>query len=590
MLLECIMKSRAITIIVIFVMLLSVPSIHAKEDGITNKSVDGCSCHGGGEGNAEVTLNLPEQYSSGQSYALTINVGGTGFSAGGFNLAVTQGTLSTTDSNTKIVSGQAVHSNSNSNNWEVVWMAPPQGSGLVTFTLAGLSADGNGQTSNDGWSTLSLDIPEGNLAPIISNVQILPVNPTSSDSLQLIYDYEDNEDDPDSSTIIWYKNGDLDSQGAVASAENLLGIDYSKTERGDIWSAEITPNDGVNSGVIIIEEVVILNSKPVVDNLSITPSGPSQNDDLKAGWDEYDEDGDALSSSIKWFKNDTHQTELDGLTTVSSSSTQENEEWFFSITLNDTIEEQITNSSKVILNLVNDIPTIENMKIQNIEPTTRSDLTAEWLFLDGDGDDQSSYEIRWYLDGMFQSQLNNQITVDSQFTSKGEIWNFEIRASDELEFSDWYQSPSLEINNSIPEVIGFITPINPTNGTNLILNFSTIDVDNDVLNINVEWIRNNSIFLTNYSDVTPYELRSNDTLIGESWFANIIVNDGESSFVFTTEPVTIFPEPISIEDIEDIEDFTTIAYLQSITYGIFTMVTFMLVQFLLSVKASRGSK
>jgi len=580
------MKSRGITIFVIFVMLLSVPSIHAKEDGITNKS-DGCSCHGGGEGNAEVTIDLPEEYSSGQSYSLTISVDGMGFSEGGFNLAVTHGALSTSDLNTKIVSGQAVHSNPDSNTWSIDWMAPPQGTGPVTFTLAGLSANGNGQKTSDGWGTLSLDVPEGNLAPIISNVQILPLNPTSSDSLQLSYDYEDNENDPDSSSIVWFKNGNLDSQGTISSTEDLLEIDYLNTERDDVWSIQITPNDGENTGVIITEEVVILNSKPVVDNLSITPSGPSQNDDLVAKWDEYDEDADTLTSSIRWFNNNTHQTDLDGLTTVSSSSTQEDEEWFFSITLNDTFEEQITNSSKVILNLVNDIPTIENMEIQNIEPTTLSNLTAEWLFLDGDGDDQSSYEIKWYLDGVHQSQLNDQMTIDSQFTSKEEMWNFEVRASDELEFSDWYQSLSVEINNSIPEITGFITPRNPTNGTNLILNITAIDVDNDTLNINVEWIRNNTIFVTNYSDVAPYELRSNDTLIGESWFANITVSDGESSMILTTESVTIFPEPILNEDIED---FTTVAYLQSITYGILTMVTFMLVQFLLSVKASRGSK
>ena len=77
------MKSKAITIFLIFVMLLSVPSINAKEDGIINKSVNGCSCHGGGEGNAEVTINLPEEYNSGQSYSLEISVISGGFSSGG---------------------------------------------------------------------------------------------------------------------------------------------------------------------------------------------------------------------------------------------------------------------------------------------------------------------------------------------------------------------------------------------------------------------------------------------------------------------------------------------------------------------------
>ncbi|MBJ23585.1 MAG: hypothetical protein CMB64_02830, partial [Euryarchaeota archaeon] len=128
------MKARAITIFLFFVMLLFVPSIDANEDGISNKSVKGCSCHNGGEGGAQISINLPEEYSSGQSYPIEIEVNGDGFTKGGFNLAATLGSLTTNDPNTKIISGEAVHSNANTNSWIVDWMAPPQGSGTVTFT------------------------------------------------------------------------------------------------------------------------------------------------------------------------------------------------------------------------------------------------------------------------------------------------------------------------------------------------------------------------------------------------------------------------------------------------------------------------
>ena len=166
------MKSRVITIFLILVMLLAVPTINANEDGIINKSVNGCTCHGGGEGNAEVVIDLPEEYSPGQTYALDITVTSGGFTSGGFNLATSAGSLSTNDPNTRIQSGQAVHSNANTNSWSVNWMAPPQGSGTVTFTLAGLASNGNGQKTNDGWATLSLEVLELDSAPEITNVQI----------------------------------------------------------------------------------------------------------------------------------------------------------------------------------------------------------------------------------------------------------------------------------------------------------------------------------------------------------------------------------------------------------------------------------
>ncbi len=579
------MKSKVIALICIFVLLLSVPSTHAKEDGIANKSVTGCTCHNGGEGGAQLTINLPEKYSAGQTYSLQINVtNGNGMeTSGGFNLKSTNGILSTTDPNAKMASGEIVHSNPNSRTWGVDWLAPMGGSGTVTFTLAALAADGNDGKSGDDWGTLSVDVSEENVPPTVSSVIISPSNPTSSDSLQLSYTYFDgNNDLEDGTTIVWKVDGVVDH-----NYDDMQLIDFAETTRGEEWSVEVTPSDGENIGVTESQQVTIINSKPIASNLSITPAGPSQFNDLTASWDEYDEDNDIISHTIKWFNNDTSQEELNGFTTVNSSFTEEHEEWHFSVTLNDTFEEQEVFSNKVNLNLINDIPTLENVHIGNVEATTLSDLTAEWDFLDGDGDEQNNFEIKWYLDEMHQSQLDNQLIANSQFTLKGETWYFEVRANDEFEFSEWYQSSGLIIGNSPPEVTAEINPNNPINSTNLMLNITTIDVDNDVLTIEVEWINNNSIFLTNYSDVAPLELRSNDTTVGEMWYANITVSDGDSSVNVTTEPIIIFPNPI-LDDNQNTEDFTTIAYVQSITYGILTMTIFMLLQFLLSVKANRG--
>ena len=36
------------------------------------------------------------------------------------------------------------------------------------------------------------------------------------------------------------------------------------------------------------------------------------------------------------------------------------------------------------------------IQIENIKPTTNSNLLANWIFLDGDGDEQSEFETKWY--------------------------------------------------------------------------------------------------------------------------------------------------------------------------------------------------
>ena len=585
------MKVKAFTILFALILLLSVPSIPAKEDGISNKSVSGCSCHNGGDGLAELSINLPNEYIAAQTYSFEINVTSQGLDGGGgFNLAASLGTLSTTDSNAKMISNEVVHSNSQSNSWVVNWFAPPKGSGIVTFTLAGLIADGNGQKSGDGWDILSIDVLEGNLAPVISNVELLPSNPTSSESLELSYDYFDNENDLDTSSIIWFKNGEIDFQGTASNPLDLMNVDYSETKRGDLWAVQILPSDGENTGTMITKEVTVINSKPVISNLTIVPSGPSQHDDITANWDEYDEDEDELSSTIRWFKNGLHQIELDGEITVNHTYTMENEEWYFSINSSDSFEFHVENSSTVILNMVNDVPSLENVRITNGKATTISDLVAEWDFLDGDGDDQSNYETRWYADNSLQVDLSNLKLIDSNFTSKNQSWHFEVRATDGVEFSEWYLSENLLINNSIPETTAQIIPLNPTNSSDLELNLTLSDLDGDILFVEVEWLRNGTMFEKYiYSENGPNGPTSNDTIAGEEWYANITVSDGESTIKFTTGSVTIFPEPLS-NDAIILENLAKETYVQSITYGILTMVTFMLLQLLMSIGATRGSK
>ena len=585
------MKVKAFTILFALILLLSVPSIPAKEDGISNKSVSGCSCHNGGDVLAELSINLPNEYIAEQAYSFEINVTSQGLDGGGgFNLAASLGTLSTTDSNAKMISNEVVHSNSQSNSWVVNWFAPPKDSGIVTFTLAGLIADGNGQKSGDGWDTVSIDVPEGNLAPVISNVELLPLDPTSSESLELSYDYFDNENDIDMSSIIWLKNGIIDLQGIASDSLNLMNVDYSETKRGDLWTVQILPSDGENTGTMITKEVTVINSKPVISNLTIVPSGPSQHDDITANWDEYDEDEDELSSTIRWYKNGLHQIELDGEVTVNHTYTKENEEWYFSINSSDSFEFHVENSSTVILNMVNDVPTLENVHIINEKPTTISDLVAEWDFLDGDGDEQSNYEIRWYADNSLQVDLSNLKLVDSNFTSKNQSWYFEVRATDEVEFSEWYLSENILINNSVPEIIARIIPFNPTNSSDLELNLTLSDVDDDILFVEVEWVRNSTMFKKYiYSDNDALGPTSNDTITGEEWYANITVSDGESTMKFTTDSVTIFPELLS-NNVIILENLAKETYVQSITYGILTMVTFMLLQLLMSIGATRGSK
>jgi hypothetical protein len=95
---------------------------------------------------------IPSSYQPGTTYPLTVSVSGSPGAGGGFDLSVTRGTLSTSDSNARIDNGEATNSNSVGRSWVVNWLAPSAGSGTAAFHVAGLAADGDGSSAGDAWN------------------------------------------------------------------------------------------------------------------------------------------------------------------------------------------------------------------------------------------------------------------------------------------------------------------------------------------------------------------------------------------------------------------------------------------------------
>ena len=88
---------RAVGSILIVALLLIVPAMQARENGIYNQS-SGCGCHSqSGQQQASVSISgLPSSYDANKLYQLTVSVsGGVQGSSGGFSLEVDHGTLST---------------------------------------------------------------------------------------------------------------------------------------------------------------------------------------------------------------------------------------------------------------------------------------------------------------------------------------------------------------------------------------------------------------------------------------------------------------------------------------------------------------
>jgi hypothetical protein len=166
-------KKTIVFLITAALILTATTMVDAKSGGIENKAVDGCgNCHGStASGSVLITLNgLDSTYTPSQTYALSLSVsGGAAGTQGGFNLEVSAGTLSTTDSDVTINSAQdqATHNNDLQRSWTLSWTAPGTGTGTVNFNVAAVTANGNNQKdSGDLWNTYSTSVPE---APSVDN-------------------------------------------------------------------------------------------------------------------------------------------------------------------------------------------------------------------------------------------------------------------------------------------------------------------------------------------------------------------------------------------------------------------------------------
>ena len=164
---------RLLALLLGCVILVTVVEVNARSVGVSGYSQIGADCHSASpDPTVTVTMTgVPPSYTPLSNHVLQVTVtGGPATTAGGFDLSVTAGTLTTTDANARIRNGEATNSNGNVRSWQVNWQAPAAGTGAVTFYVAGLASNDNGGTSGDGWNTAVYTSNEasGNQRPVIS--------------------------------------------------------------------------------------------------------------------------------------------------------------------------------------------------------------------------------------------------------------------------------------------------------------------------------------------------------------------------------------------------------------------------------------
>ena len=522
---------RAVFLVSVFCLALYAPLSEANSNGRTGPS---CNCHGGSSSSTTVSLSgHPSSYLPGQSYTFTVTVSNSqiGGSLGGFSLDASSGTWSNPGSNAKLDSGKVTHSNKNARSWTVDWTAPSSGTGTVTVDVVGLAANGFSGNSGDSWNTASYNIPEQppqNQAPSVSNVIISPSFPTTTDMLTFSYTYSDPDGDPDESYWAWRRNGAIQT--------NLIGSPFvlsSLTTKNETWTVEIEPRDGTDTGTVVQSEpIFIQNTPPVVDNLSISPTDPTELDNLSVSYSFSDADLDSESGTlIQWYLDGSRVSTYDGASSIPNVSTRSGDVWEVRVTPSDGEDSGDVVTATIQIGSSNNPPSIQSLSITPTNPVTTDDIHMDYTFFDEDGDLSSTVEIHWKKDGTHISEFDGESTIPSSHTSKGEIWEVSVRASDGIEFSPWTESAPRTINNAPPVLESLnLTPENPSSSDDLGIEYQWSDPDGDALSlVHVHW-HINGVHNPNYDDLMIIE--SGQLIRGQVWHAEIILQDidgGEST-------------------------------------------------------------
>jgi parallel beta-helix repeat protein len=369
-----------------------------------------------------------------------------------------------------------------------------------------------------------------NTAPSVSNVAIDKLNPTSSESLVVSYDYFDIDSDLEGLSLHrWYVDF---GSGFFYSGVDSLELDSVYTQKDEVWKCIVTPSDGDDLGVPLESaNVTIGNSAPEVSDLTISPSLPASNETLNPVYSYYDIDSDSeLASEIRWFKDKVEQTDLFGTFSVDPSKTQKGEEWYYLLTPSDGTDFGAPIQSDAVI-IANTPPSVSNILITPQFPNTADDLLVNYTYYDEDGDLESDDTIiKWYRmrpgDIQFSYTGYQGKTLSSTFTTKDEIWKCEVIPHDGLNYGMNVMSASeVTIGNSPPSASNvYITPSNPTTQDTLTANYDYLDLDSDLEDgTEIIWFRDG---MQDSSLNNLLTVSWDQTQKDQVWYFQVISKDG----------------------------------------------------------------
>jgi DNA-binding beta-propeller fold protein YncE len=262
----------------------------------------------------------------------------------------------------------------------------------------------------------------------------------------------------------------------------------------------------------LLAAVLLTNSAPIVDSVSLTPSSPGTNDVLQSSVAAHDADGDLLSYSFEWLLNGAPIAGATGpsLDLSAAGHGDRGDTIMVRVTASDG---QTTGAPATASVVVADTAPTASVAIDVTSPTTNQVVTATATASDADGN-ALTYTFTWKVNSVVRAVTSGPNTSSSFDLSvagngdRGQTVLVEVVASDGALQSP-VASASAVVANSSPTVNVSLSDSTPRSNDVLVATAAAQDPDSDPLALTYTWRVNGVIKQSGASNTFDLGVKGN---------------------------------------------------------------------------------
>jgi hypothetical protein len=323
-----------------------------------------------------------------------------------------------------------------------------------------------------------------NTAPVVETLELSPAVPLTTEDVEATVTVEDADGDEVDLAYAWLLDG-------VESEHSDATLPAEATERGQVWTLELTPSDDEGPGTTVTSDPVSIdNSAPLMLSVTLAPTTVYEATTLEATAVAEDEDGDAVSFTYAWMVDGELVPDHSADTLTGEHFDKGQEVWVIATPNDGFIDGEPEGSTPVTV--LNTAPSIDRAHVEPQEIFEASELSCRaegWQDADGDPE---GYLVTWYVNGAEASSVTcsdgGEGCLDGGAFDKGQNLSCALVPDDGEELGDSRLSDSVTALNTAPVIAdASLSTTSPAEGDTLSVAITATDADGDSISYTYAW-------------------------------------------------------------------------------------------------------